>query len=49
MRILLTSGYLPETIETGTPCIDGFPLLNKPYQLTDLSQVVEQTLAAAPR
>ncbi len=46
VRILLTSGYLPETIETGSPRIDGFPLLNKPYQLTDLSQVVEQTLAA---
>lgn len=46
VRILLTSGYLPETIETGSPRIDGFPLLNKPYQLTDLSQVVEQTIAA---
>ena len=48
VRILLTSGYLPETIETGNPRIDGFPLLNKPYQLTDLSHVVEQALGAAP-
>ncbi|MCC6262438.1 MAG: PAS domain S-box protein [Bryobacterales bacterium] len=49
VRILLTSGYLPETIETGTPRIDGLPLLNKPYQLTDLSQVIEQTLSAPAR
>ncbi|MDZ7639658.1 MAG: PAS domain S-box protein [Bryobacterales bacterium] len=47
VRILLTSGYLPETIETGSASIDGFPVLNKPYQLTDLSHVIEQVLGSA--
>lgn len=48
VKILLTSGYLPETIDVGNPCIDGFPLLNKPYQLTELSRIVEQALGATP-
>lgn len=48
VKVLLTSGYLPETIDVGNPSIDGFPLLNKPYQLTELSRVVEQTIGVTP-
>ncbi len=45
VRILLTSGYLPELAEGPFPRIDGLPVLNKPYQLTDLSQAIERALA----
>lgn len=44
VRILLTSGYLPETLETENPGLDGFPVLNKPYQLTDLSHAIERVI-----
>lgn len=46
VRILLTSGYLPETLESENRGIDGFPVLNKPYQLTDLSHAIERILGA---
>ncbi len=47
VRILLTSGYLPEAFETGNPQIDGIPVLNKPYQLSDLSHSIESILGAS--
>jgi PAS domain S-box-containing protein len=46
VRILFTSGYLPETLESENRGIDGFPVLNKPYQLTDLSHAIERILGA---
>ncbi len=48
VRILLTSGYLPELAEGPFPRIDGLPVLNKPYQLTDLSQAIERVLSPTP-
>jgi CheY-like chemotaxis protein len=48
VRILLTSGYLPELADGPFPRVDGLPVLNKPYQLTDLSQAIERVLAATP-
>ncbi|MCW5965779.1 MAG: PAS domain S-box protein [Bryobacterales bacterium] len=48
VRILLTSGYLPELAEGPFPRIDGLPVLNKPYQLTDLSQAIERVMSPAP-
>jgi PAS domain S-box-containing protein len=45
VRILLTSGYMPELSQGPNPEIDGLPVLNKPYQLSDLSQAVERVLA----
>lgn len=47
VRILLTSGYLPELADGPFPKIDGLPVLNKPYQLSDLSQAIERVLAPA--
>jgi len=45
IRILLTSGYVPELAEGPFPKVDGLPMLNKPYQLSDLSQAIERVLA----
>lgn len=45
VRILLTSGYVPELAEGPFPKVDGLPMLNKPYQLSDLSQAIERVLA----
>jgi DNA-binding NtrC family response regulator len=44
LRVVFTTGYTPETVSLNSTLEKGVPILQKPYSMKSLAQIVRSTL-----